>query len=291
MLPGFARAAAAAPPRRMLLINRGLGFHAADFFPAATGRGYELSPYLKELSAFREQFTVFSGLAHPQAGGGHESERSFLTSAPHAGTPAFKNTISLDQLAAGHVGSQTRHPFIALGSHEGTLSQTRTGVAVPSDKDPAKVFRRLFITGTPAEIRAQEQMLRNGHSVLDSAREETAALQRKVGAKDRERLDQYFTAVREAEKRLQNAEAWSHRPKPPVAAPPFGPYPNDADIVGRTRMMFDLMHLAVQTDSTRLITLIVDSNSGGPPPIPGVEESRHNLSHHGQDPAKIAQLR
>jgi hypothetical protein len=163
-------------------------------------------------------------------------------------------------------------------------------VQIPPDKDPATVFRRLFIAGTPDEVREQERQLRDGHSILDSVREETAALQRRVGSGDRERLDQYFTAVRDVEKRLQTAESWSHKPKPQVQAPPPGEYPDASDIVGRMSMMLDLAALALQTDSTRLITFAIDVD-GGVPPIEGVKESRHNLSHHGQDPAKIEQLR
>ncbi len=290
MLPRPVRGAAAGPPRRMVLINKALGLHGPDFFPQKSGRDFELTPYLSLFADLRGDFTVFSGMSHPEAGGGHSSEQSFLTSAPHSGTPAFRNTISLDQLIAEQIGAQTRHPFLAFGSHGGSLSWTRNGVQIPPDKDPAAVFRRLFITGTPDEMREQERQLRDGHSILDSVREETAALQRRVGAGDRERLDQYFTAVRDVEKRLQTAESWSHKPKPQVQARPPGDYPDSADIVGRMSMMLDLAHLALQTDSTRLITFAIDVD-GGVPPIEGVRESRHNLSHHGQDPAKIEQLR
>jgi hypothetical protein len=290
MLPAFARAAAA-PPRRMVLINKALGLHAPDFFPQQSGRDFELTPYLREFAEFRRDFTVFSGLSHPEAGSGHATEANFLTAAPGSGTATFRNTASLDQFVAERVGGQTRHPFLALSSHNASLSWTRNGVQVPPDKDPATVFRRLFITGTAEEIREQERQLRDGHSVLDSVRAETAALQRRVGAGDRDRLDQYFTAVREVEGRLKNAEAWSRQPKPKVQAPPPGPYPDASDVVGRTQMLLDLAHLAVQTDSTRLVTFAIDAATIGVPPIPGVNETCHVCSHHGQHPAKIEQLR
>ncbi len=290
MLPAFAKEPMTSQPRRMVLINKALGLHGPDFFPRQSGRDFELTPYLKEFEELRGDLTVFSGLSHPEAGGGHSSEQSFLTSAPHAGTPAFRNTVSLDQLVAEQIGHQTRHSFLALGSHTGSLSWTRNGVQIPADKDPATVFRRLFITGTPDEIREQEQQLRDGSSILDSVREETTALQRHVGPGDRDRLDQYFSAVREVEKRLQIAESWSHKPKPVVNAEVPGDYPDSSDIVGRMSMMLDLTFLALQTDSTRLVTFAIDVD-GGVPPIEGVRESRHNLSHHGQDHSKIEQLR
>ncbi len=250
MFPAFAKEPTTNQPQRMVLINKALGLHGPDFFPKQTGRDFQLTPYLKEFATLRSDMTVFSGLSHPEAGGGHSSEQSFLTAAPHAGTPAFRNTISIDQLAAEKIGAQTRHSFLALGSHNGSLSWTRNGVQIPADKDPAAVFRRLFITGTPNEIREQEQQLREGSSILDSVREETAALQRRVGPGDRDRLDQYFSAVREVEKRLQTAESWSHKPKPVVNAEVPGVYPESSDIVGRMSMMLDLAFLALQTDST-----------------------------------------
>lgn len=290
MQPVFGQKSNEVRPRRMVLINKALGLHGPDFFPKQKGRDFEWTPYLKEFASLREDVTVFSGLSHPESGGGHSSEQSFLTAAPHSGTPAFRNSISLDQLVAEQIGSETRHSFLALGSHSGSLSWTRNGVQIPADKDPATVFRRLFITGTPQEVRDQEQQLKDGNSILDSVREETASLQRRVGPGDRDRIDQYLSAVRDVEKRLQNAQSWASKPKPSVHAEVPGDYPEGSDIVGRMRMMLDLTYLALQNDSTRLVTFAIDVD-GGVPPIEGVKESRHNLSHHGQDPAKIDQLR
>lgn len=280
-----------APPMRMVLINRGLGLHAEDFFPTETGPGYALSPYLAELEAHRDRLTVFSGLSHPAVPPGHLSESSFLTAATYANAATYKNTISVDQLAAEQVGHLTRHRSLTLCTHSGSLSWTRDGVPIPAERDPADLFRRLFLAGTPAELRAQADALRNGQSVLDAVREDARRLEQRVGAADRERLQQYFSAVRDAEQRLHNARAWSQRPKPQVDVATLGVLPDPSDIVGRTRMIFDLIHLALQTDSTRLVTLSIDANGGGAPPIAGVGDNRHNLSHHGLDPSKLDQLR
>ena len=119
---------------------------------------------------------------------------------------------------------------------------------------------------------------------------ETQSLERQVSSQDRQRLEQYFSAVRAVEVRLKNAAAWDAKPKPQVAAEPPGPLPPVNDVIGRARMMYDLIHLALQTDSTRLITLSLDQ-VGAVPPIPGVTDAYHQLSHHGQEPSKIAQLR
>ncbi|HEY2411390.1 MAG TPA: DUF1552 domain-containing protein [Pirellulaceae bacterium] len=277
-------------PRRMVFICGCLGLHAPDFFPKQAGQDYELSPYLQELSDFRRDFTVFSGLSHPDVGGGHPSEASFLTAAPHANSPSFRNTISIDQLIAEQHGAATRHPFLALATDNGSLSWTRNGVQIPAHKDPAQLFRKLFITGTPEEVQMQSRLLAEGRSVLDSVKAETQSLERQVSSQDRQRLDQYFSAVRAVEVRLQNAAAWESKPKPQVSAEPPGPLPPVNDVIGRANMMYDLIHLALQTDSTRLVTLSLDQ-VGAVPPIPGVTDAYHQLSHHGQEPTKIAQLR
>jgi hypothetical protein len=289
-LSPIARAAEAAPPRRMVFVCGCLGLHAPDFFPKEAGSGYELSTYLQELSEFRRDFSVFSGLSHPDVGGGHPSEASFLTAAPHANSPSFRNTVSIDQLVAEQHGAATRHPFLALATDNGSLSWTRNGVQIPAHKDPAQLFGKLFIAGTPEEVRMQSRLLAEGRSVLDSVRAETQSLERQVSSQDRQRLDQYFSAVRAVEVRLQNAAAWDAKPKPQVAAESPGPLPPVNDVIGRATMMYDLIHLALQTDSTRIITLSLDQ-VGAVPPIPGVTDAYHQLSHHGQEPSKIAQLR
>src|SRR5204862_356677 len=116
-------------------------------------------------------------------------------------------------------------------------------------------------------------------------------MQREADANDREKLDEYFTSVRELEKRLARGQEWLRTPKPKVDVPPFKDITDNADVVGQTSLMFDLMHLALKTDSTRLITFYLSGTGGAVPKIPGVSQEWHNLSHHGQDPNKIAELK
>ena len=287
-----ARAGAAVdPPRRMVCICTPLGLYEPALFPAKAGKDYASTPYLDVLKEFRDDFTVLSGLSHPGVEQGHDSESSFLTAAPHPENRAgFRNTISLDQFAAEHVGDRTRFPSLAL-SHEGSsLSWTRSGAIVPSDASPSHVFRRLFVEGRPDEVEVQLRRLRDGQSILDKLGDQTKRLQSDLGPNDRDKLDEYFTSVRELERRLHKAEEWSKKPKPRVDAKPPQDIPNEADVIGRTRLLFDVTHLALQTDSTRLVTILMGGVSTVPP-IPGVSMGHHNLSHHGQDPAKIAQLK
>ncbi len=277
--------------RRMVCINTPLGVHPPFFFPQQAGRDYELSPYLEVIKEFRDDFTVISGLAHPDVGPSHDSNFSFLTSAPHPERRAgFRNSISLDQFAAEQLRGETRFSSLTLSCEGFGLSWTRSGAAVPAEPFPSSVFAKLFLDGRPDEVQAQARRLQDGQSVLDAVRDQTQRLQRAVGASDREKLDEYFTSVRELEQRLAQAEAWSKKPKPKVDVKPPQNVMNSTDLVGKTRLWFDLIHLAIQTDSSRLYTLQLLGTSGVPP-ILGVSQGHHDLSHHGQDPAKIAQLK
>src|SRR4051812_30686356 len=154
--------AAKGPARRMICICAPLGLHPDNFFPEKAGRDYALSPYLEVLKEFRDEFTVISGLAHAgmSSGFAHQASASFLTGVPGAGRPGFRNTISLDQFAADHIGTQTRLPSLALsGEGAGGLSWTRTGALIPSDNSPSKVFARLFLEGSADEVQGQMRRL------------------------------------------------------------------------------------------------------------------------------------
>lgn len=288
--PALGRASVEAPPRRMVCICTPLGLHPPYFFPEKAGADYVATPYLDVLRELRGDYTVISGLSHPDVGSSHDSLYSFLTAAPHPEQRAgFRNSISLDQFAAEYIGGETRFPSLTLSDEGFSLSWTQSGAIVPSDSWPSSVFARLFLEGRPDEVQAQARRLRDGRSILDQLGHQARQMQDEVSTRDREKLDEYFTSVRDLEKRLARAEEWSKKPKPKVDVPPPQDIANSAEIIARTRMMFDLIHLAVQTDSTRLITMLLAGTSLVPN-VPGVSQGHHDLSHHGQDPAKIEQL-
>ena len=281
------------PPRRMICICAPLGLHPDNFFPTQSGKDYALSPYLDILKDFRDEFTVISGLAHAGMGSSfaHQASASFLTGAPGAGRPGFRNTISLDQLAADHIGTQTRFPSLALsGEGSGGLSWTRTGALIAADNSPSRVFARLFLEGKAEDVQGQIRRLEDGRSILDDVRDQANSLRTGLGNDDRDKLDEYLTSVRELEQRMVKDESWARRPKPKVNVEPPKDIPNAADLIGRTRLLFDLSHLAIQTDSTRLITIMLAGSSFAPP-IAGVSLGHHDLSHHGKDPGKLEQLK
>jgi hypothetical protein len=289
-LDATSRGAAPAVPRRMVLICTPLGLHPTNFFPTKAGSDYALTPYLDPLKEFRSDFTVLGGLSHVGVDSGHDSIFTYLTAAQHPERRVgFRNSISLDQLAAERLGDQTRFPSLALAGEGFSLSWTRSGALVPSESWPASTFAKLFIDGKADDVKAQVQRLRDGRSVLDAVGDEAKRVRSGVGSADREKLDEYFTSVRELEVRLAKAEEWSKKPKPKVDAKQPQNIMNPADLLGRTRLLFDLTHLALQTDSTRFITILLGGASQVPP-IPGVSFDHHNLSHHGQDPDKLKQL-
>ncbi len=290
-LPAFGAAAAKDTPRRMVCICTPLGLHAPHFVPKTAGADYEASPYLDVFKDLRGDVTPITGLAHPDVGSSHDSIYSFLTTAPHPEQRAgFRNSISLDQFAADRIGERTRFPSLALSCEGFSLSWTRTGAIVPSDSFPSSVFAKLFLEGRPDEVEAQKRRLANGRSILDAVGEQSKGVRDGLGAEDREKLDEYTTSVRELERRLARAEEWAKKPKPKVDAKPPQNVANPADLVAKAKLMFDLIHLAFQTDSTRLVTLLLLGTSLVPP-VAGVSQGHHDLSHHGQDPKKLEQLK
>ncbi len=273
----------------MVAINLGLGLHAPNIVPKTAGRDYEMTPYLKVIEKFRNDFTFISGASHPQVGGGHFSSKSFLTAAKHPNSAGFRNSISLDQLAAEKLGTETRFSSLALSISGPGLSWSRSGVELPAEVRPSRVFQQLFLEGKASEKAKQVQRLKDGQSVLDVVLGKASRMQKRLGGRDRQKIDQYFNAVREAEQRLVKAEAWAKRPKPKVDAQPPRDEPDRARMLHRLGLMYDMMHLAIETDSTRFITFF-DTGMNAVPSIPGVDTDYHMLSHHAKDPGKIAQL-
>ncbi|HAB15847.1 MAG TPA: DUF1552 domain-containing protein [Verrucomicrobiota bacterium] len=284
-------------PRRMFAICNNLGLLPEQFFPQQTGAGYALSPYLELLKDYRDDFTVFSGVSHPDVDGGHPADNCFLTAAPHPGSGGFRNTISLDQYIAERIGHLTRFPSLNLGVNvergSRSLSWTGSGVLIPCEEKPSDVFRRLFLQGTPEETENQVRKLELGQSILDAVAGQASDLKRKVGAHDRDRLDQYFTSVRELEQRMQMSREWERKPKPTVSASvPLDPA-SPREYMEKVRLMYDLARLAFETDSTRSIALLLDSVNS---PVIDLGDTKltdayHNLSHHGKSEAKLAQLK
>ena len=281
MTPAFATESPAEVPRRMVTIETNMGILPQFFFPEGTGADYKPSPYLERLAAHRAKMTVFSGVSLPGVTGGHAAERCFLTGTPHPERGGFRNGVSLDQLAAEQLGNRTRYPslVLAITNENPTLSYTRSGAPIPAEKSPRKLFERLFLQGKPEEIAANVEALRQGRSLLDFVGEQSRRLSSRLPAGDRQRLDQYFAAVRDLEQRLHSAEEWEHREKPKVDGKPPDDITDPQEFARRTGQMLDVVRLALETDSTRIVSLFIDTTV------------IHNITHHGNRPEALAELR
>jgi hypothetical protein len=283
-------------PRRMLAICNNLGFLPGGFFPKQAGKDYELSSYLDVLKPFRNDFTVFSGVSHPDVDGSHNSEVCFLTAAPHPSNGGFRNSISLDQHMADRIGVKTRFPSLTLGVNvsqgQRSLTYTGSGVLIPCEDSASAVYRRLFLQGSNQEVEQQIDRLKLGQSIMDAVANDANSLKNQLGSADRQRLDQYITGVRELEHRMLLSSAWERKPKPKASEPePKDPDSNRA-YMEKVRLMYDMSRLAFETDSTRLITIFLDSVNSPAIDVEGIKitDGYHNLSHHGQNPTKLAEL-
>ena len=284
-------------PRRMVLISNNLGVLPEPFFPTTAGTDYELSSYLQELEGFRDRFTVFSGLSHPGVIGGHSTENCLLTGAKGPTRSGFRNKISLDQFIAEELGQQTRFPTLNLGVNidkaNRSLSWTRDGSLLPAEDSPSALFKKLFVAGNAWERARRLHEFQLQGSILDALTEQTKSLKRSVSVRDQQRIDQYFQSMRELEGRLRVSREWEQRPKPITELEPPKDILDQAQFFEKFELMLSMARLALETDSTRIVTLMVDAFATGIFQID--DETRsinayHNLSHHGNVPEKVKQL-
>jgi len=269
-------------PRRMVCLETNMGILPQFFFPEKPGREFASTPYLDLLAPYRKQTTVFSGVSLPGVTGGHAAERCFLTGTPHPERGGFRNGVSIDQVAAEQVGSETRFPSLVLAmTSEGgqTLSFTRSGAAISAERSAKKLFQKLFVQGKPEEVEANAEAIRQGRSMLDFVGDQSRRLNKSLSAADQKRLDEYLNSVRELEKRLQSAESWEYKPKPKVDATVPTDIDDSKEFVKKTRLMLDVVKLALETDSTRIVSLFIDTTV------------IHNITHHGNRPEVLAELR
>ena len=271
--------------QRLVCIGTYLGFHQADFFPKRAGKSYDMPFVLEPMARFRDQFSIFSGLDH-RGRNGHEGWQAWMSG-------SATGSVSMDQLVADHVGHHTRYGSLQLTC--GTppdvarLSFTKEGVALPMIGRPSVLYQTLF--RSDSDRSRMEYVLRGNGSVLDDLKEEAKSVHRRVSRRDQQKLDEYLFSLREVEKMLQKQEAWLEKPFPKTdySLPPFDPVSPDQALECES-MMYDLMALALSTDSTRVLTFLVPGWSQ----VFEIDGQRlsagyHGLSHHGNETKKIAE--
>lgn len=279
-------------PKRFVAMCATLGFHTPFLFPEKPGANAASTPYLNQLKDHLNDLTVFSGLSHPEQQGnnGHASELTWLTSAQRPGLAGFRNTISLDQVMADRIGTKTRYPYLTLSTSGRSMSWTSNGVEIPGETSPARLFKALFIDGSKQEVADELRGLKRGRSILDTVRGQAKHLEQDLGRRDREKLNEYLAAVRDLEFRLQQNEGWATKPKPKTDKKPPQDVTDRNDAIGKQRLMNDMIVLAFESDSTRVVTFQL-SGMNAVPTIPGVSSDWHGLSHHGKDSEKIEELK
>lgn len=296
-----ARAVGATRPARLAFIYVPNGVNMKAWTPKGDGTDYELSPSLGPLAKLRSEVTVFTGLHHPNSfGAGHTVGDTWLTGAKLNGTPGrdYANSLSADQMAAEFFGAATRFPSLELSISGGTgkpgnlatLAISRAGTPLPAESSPRVAFDRLF-GQSPNGAAAEHRRVRRHQSLLDAVGKDAKQLSTQLGSADRSKLDEYLASVRETEIRVKRAEEWLEVPKPKVDGAEFQKrIPADA-LKDYFRVIYDLMVLAFQTDSTRAITYQAGQETTGLTFAEiGVHQLQHSLSHHQNDPANLAAL-
>ncbi len=260
------------------------------WFPTGEGKDFQLTNVLKPLEPLIDDVSIFSGLSHPRCRSmnGHDTGDTFLT-ANNLAPGTYKNTVSLDQFVASHIGQKTRLGSLTVSTDGGigprtrstTLSYTAKGQPIPALADPKLIFNRLF--GQDDASKNDRARLENSGSILDLVLEDSKSLKRSLGKADQQKLDEFETSVRDVEQRVGRAREWLDVPLPNVDPTTIALESNPdapADYIGA---MFDLMFLAFQTDITR--TAAYQVGSYGPtlartfPACLGLEANWHSLAH------------
>lgn len=268
-------------PTRMVCIGNEFGMHPGSFWPKHTGANYELTPLLKPLARHKSEFTLFSHLDHGLKGG-HFAIHAYLTGVKAAearGLPG--GGMSVDQRAAEFVGSRTRFPSLTIGSDYGLhggcqMSWTRTGTRIPPIPGPRELFGKLFVDDSAEGRKQAEDRIALQSSILDAVLGDANSLKRKLNRNDSQKLDEYFSSVRDVETKLTLDKQWLSVPKPKAPMEE----PKNKGLTLDLPALYDLIALALQTDSTRVATLEIAS--GFVASALGIKKGYHGLSHHGK---------
>ena len=273
-------------PYRMIAILNEMGYTSQYFFPneKEVGRNYKLSEYLTALKEFKNDFTVFSGISIPGANGGHAAAHSFLSCAPNPASSSFKNTISLDQKMAQKIGHLTRFPTlpISITGRSSMMSVLESGVTLPSITSPAELYQMMFIEGNKSSVQARLNDISRGKSILDVISGEAQKINKKISKNDREKVEEYFVSVRDAERHLQIQKAWVHKPKPKTNEKQPKDIQDKNEIGIKIRLMYKMIKLAFESDSTRIVTLYLNGGDfGNVYNVPGknITDGWHPLTH------------
>ena len=276
------------------------GVNIIDWIPESMGKGYKPSPTLEILKEHHSDFSILSGLGHPNSTGGHSGADTWLTGANLRSVPGkdYSNSLSVDQLIASQIGKNTRFPSIEISDgsgtgsalHSHTLAFDQNGTPLPTENNPQRLFDRLFVPDDDASREATLRRYAEKRSILDNILSEAKALDKKLGNADKAKLEEYLASVRETEIRLQRQVDWIDVPKPRIDPNGLQLNSKPGDAHDRSMwldVMLEISYLAFVTDATRVITFEWAREAGGTGPG---GENHHELSHHGGDPDMLKRL-
>ena len=275
---------------KMVCVGNSFGMYADAFFPKTSGRDYQTPRLLEPLQRHRDDFTIFSNLDHGIKGG-HFAIHSFLSGVKTEEAKSMpEGNISLDQRAAESVGSSSRFPSLTVGSDTGLhggcrMCWTRSGSRVPPITSPQELFHKLFSDSSPQARAHEKRQVELRSSILDAVYDEAKSLQKHLDGHDKDKLDEYFSSVRDVEKKLQQDQNWLSVSKPKVDYAE----PKQEGIIQDLPVLFELIALALQTKSTRIATLEL-AGAKFDTGFLGLNKGYHKLSHHGQKPEYIEGL-
>ena len=298
-LPGFAslraesETSSKATIKRFVCVSPNYGMNPGGFFPTETGSNYKMPTLLESLQPHRDCLSLFTNLDHPGVGGGHGCSNTFLNGVELKSTKENpQRLLSLDQLIAEHLGQNTRFPSMLLGA--GGFSWSRAGIRLPTQPDPVRVFTNLFVDDAAKAKQQTRQFLKEDTSILDVVRQDAKSLRVQLAQADQQKLDQYLTSIREVEHQLKRQAEWIDIRKPTVKDDVIRGRDDDDTIVDlqypyNTSVMYDLMVLALQTNSTNVICF---GHPGGNRlfPFDGITLGYHSLTHHGKRPELLKEL-
>ncbi len=282
-------------PKRSVFLYIPNGVNTLTWQIEKAGTDFEFTTPLKSLERHRHEVTPISGLHHPMViGKAHNCDQVWLTGAnvPSNGG-AFRNTVSADQLIAEVQGEFTRFPSLEMAIDGFSLAWSRDGIQIPAERNVKTIFERLFGEESGGKEAVRRRLGRRG-SILDAVLSDAQSVNTNLGSEDRNKLDEYLTAVRQVELRTEKAEAWLNVPRPSLEGSVAGRFTrqmNHNQVREYHRLFYDLMVLALRTDTTRVITCMIGSEAnGGAIPDIGISQTRHGLSHHNGDPEQLRRL-
>jgi len=282
-------------PKRSVFLYIPNGVNTLTWQIEKAGKDFQFTKTLESLEKHRAEVTPISGLHHPMVLGKHHNcDKVWLTGADVPGDGgAFRNSVSADQLMAEVQGASTRYASLEMAIEGHSLAWSRDGIQIPAERNTQTIFNMLFGVEKDSKETIRRRLSRRG-SILDLVAEDAKRVTQKLGSEDRTKLDEYLTAVRQVEERTRRADEWLNIPKPELASAEITHLSRKLDMTAVTdyhRLFYDLMVMALRTDSTRVITCMICSESnGGAIPDIGISQTRHGLSHHNGDPEQLRRL-